>query len=53
MRLSQLKLFEFLQNGMNFKGYNWKKFIQTSKINVHLFDSRNIVDKSLLKTYIL
>ena len=29
-----------------FKGYNWKKFIQTSKINVHLFDSRNIVDKS-------
>ena len=29
-----------------FKGYDWKKFIQTSKINVHLFDSRNIIDKS-------
>ena len=29
-----------------FKRYNWKKFIQTSKINVHLFDSRNIIDKS-------
>ncbi|MDC3050720.1 nucleotide sugar dehydrogenase [bacterium] len=29
-----------------FKRYDWKKFIQRSKINVHLFDSRNIVDKS-------
>ena len=29
-----------------FKRYNWKKFIQKSKTNVHLFDSRNIVDKS-------
>ena len=29
-----------------FKEYDWKKFVQRSKINVHLFDSRNIVDKS-------
>ena len=29
-----------------FKRYDWKKFIQRSKINVHLFDSRNIVDKT-------
>ena len=29
-----------------FKRFNWKKFIQKSKKNVQLFDSRSIVDKS-------
>ena len=30
-----------------FKSYNWKKFIQNSTTNVHIFDSRNIIDKSI------
>ena len=30
-----------------FKSYNWKKFIQNSTTNVRIFDSRNIIDKSI------
>ena len=30
-----------------FKSYNWKKFIQNSTTNVQIFDSRNIIDKSI------
>ena len=30
-----------------FKSYNWKKFIKKSTTNVHIFDSRNIIDKSI------
>ena len=36
----------FLTEWDEFKRYNWKKFIRKSKKNVHLFDSRNILDKS-------